>query len=57
MTSALEKKPVHKLDYFVNAYLRVSRAVQEVQAMKSEVRSHRTLTHPIKCLSIKASDT
>ena len=39
ISTSLEKQ-VHKLDFFVNAYLRVSRAVQEVQAMTSEVRSH-----------------
>ena len=39
ISTSLEKQ-VHKLDYFVNANLRVSRAVQEVQAMTSEVCSH-----------------
>lgn len=38
-STGLEKQ-VHKLDYFVNSYLRINRAVQEVQVMTAEVRNH-----------------
>lgn len=39
ISTSLEKQ-VHKLDYFVNSYLRINRAVQEVQVMTAEVRTH-----------------
>jgi uncharacterized coiled-coil protein SlyX len=39
IASNLEKQ-VHKLDYFTNSYLRINRAVEEVQMMTAEVRSH-----------------
>lgn len=39
ISTELEKQ-VHKLDYFVNSYLRITRAVQEVQVMTAEVRNH-----------------
>lgn len=39
ISTGLEKQ-VHKLDYFVNSYLRINRAVQEVQVMTAEVRNH-----------------
>lgn len=39
ISTELEKQ-VHKLDYFVNSYLRINRVVQEVQVMTAEVRNH-----------------
>lgn len=39
ISTGLEKQ-VHKLDYFVNSYLKINRAVQEVQEMTAEVRHH-----------------
>lgn len=39
LTTGIEKQ-LHKLDYFVNSYLRINRAVQEIQVMTSEVRTH-----------------
>lgn len=39
-TSTGLEKQVHKLDYFVNSYLRINRTVQEVLVMTAEVRNH-----------------